>query len=167
MIYPDAISLELELLDRLKADKLLTDWRVEVSQLPGFNRDAWEKLFRRFPAVGTYCAKADYSRHDGMTERETAPLVMICAGQNLRNEAAPRMGDHDQPGAVHLVGRCREIVRRWPLPDSNLQYLIPKNWQLVWCNSQIAVCALVVEAVLTQPIAPTPEEIEAYGSSLE
>jgi hypothetical protein len=167
MIYPDVIAVEFALLEWLRADQQLKDWRVEFSSLPGFNRGEWEKLFRSMPAVGTYCAQGKYERGHKAHKNEISPLAVICAGSNYRRPGAPRVGDDQEPGAGHLVEACRRVIEGAQLMGTNLKSMDPTGWQLVWCNTKIAVCALTVEVTLTRPTVPTPPEVEAYGSSYE
>ncbi len=167
MIYPDVIAVEQDLLQRLRDDRRLADWGAEVAPLPGFTKDGWARLFARYPAVGTYCARAEYREQAGQARLEVAPLAILCAGANYRAPAAALSGDSEQPGATHLVERCRQVVETWPLDGSNLRALRPLRWSLAWCSSQIAVCVLEVEATLARPARPTPGEIDAYGSSYD
>jgi hypothetical protein len=167
MIYPDVIAFEFALLDMLRANQRLKDWRVEFSSLPGFNRDEWEKLFLTMPAIGTYCAQAKYEKQDRASLNEVAPLAIICAGANYRRPGAPRVGDEHEPGAGHLVAACHWIISQWPTEGTNIKSITPQGWDLVWCNTKIAVCALIIQVTLTRPIKPTGPEVEAYGSSYE
>lgn len=165
--YPDMAAVEQALLARLAADERLTQWAALCISLPAITQDSWAKLFTRFPAVGTYCARATYSAaHQGNATAETAPMAIICAGANYRLPSAARAGGPEQPGALQVVEACRRAVDGWG-PEANLRSIRPTGWTLAWANNQTAVCALTVEVELIRPRVPTDGELKAYGSIQE
>ena len=163
-LYPDMAAVEEALLKRLKADQQLIDWNAQITELPAINKDSWAKLFTRFPAVGTYCAKGSYESNPTLRATvERCPLALLCAGWSYRTAADARVGGPDKPGANQVVEHCRLVVDAWQ-PEGNLQSIRPTGWTLAWANNQIAVCVLEVEIELIRPGAPTQEELEADGS---
>ena len=165
MIIPGGISVEDLLLERLHADQRLADWRVEIISVPGFGGESAARLFKRYPAVGTYCPGGEYQSTPGDTIiTETCHVALLCAGANYRAASAARRGGPELPGANHLVDACRRILQEWR-PGGNVAEVSPIRWRLGWSNSQIAVCVLEARVVLARPLVPTPQEVEAYGSS--
>lgn len=161
-IYPTIVEVESALLAHLGADRVLADWGVEPRAIPGFEAKDFGRLFARYPAVGSYINGGKYEP-DQLTVLETAPLYLICAGENLRGPAAARRGDERNPGAAHLVERCRALATAWR-PGGNAAPLTATGWRQVWANNQISVCALELAVCLTRPRARDKEALEHHGS---
>lgn len=168
VLFPDAIALEMALMEMLAADERLAGWGAKVVALPGLTKGKKEpQLFKHLPGVGTYCPQGRYENcvaAPGQLTDEALSLFVFCAGDNLRSAAAPRIGDDQKPGTAHLVAHCRRLVMAWQ-PGGNSKDIEPKGWQVLWAGNQTSVIALQIAATLTYPKVPTEEEIKAYGSS--
>jgi hypothetical protein len=168
VIYGDLIAVEFAVLDALAADQQLKAWGIEPESLPGLSKhDELARLFRRHPAAGLYTPRGTFERsQDGNIQYECGRILILAAGANYRSPSAPRAGGPKLPGANHIISRFAQIITAtWPEPTGNIAEIKPKNWSLVWCNRQIAVCVLEIETKLARPLPPSPQEIKAYGTS--
>ena len=167
MIYPTLIELESALIEHLKTDRVLAeDWNTRIQPVPGLTKDHLANVFRRYPAVGTYITTGKYkAAKGGLLIKETAPLVLLCAGQSLRGPEFARRGDDRSPGTLHLVERCRNLIAGWQ-PGGNVESIEVLGWQQTHADNQISICALQIQVELTRPRVRSDEELEHYGSTI-
>lgn len=152
------VGVEAWLQEKLSEILVKEDLPGTVATIPGLPskgqselESALKSIFATLPAIGTYIPSGSYSDPEPDHFFEVDTVWVLCAASNSRTPGASLRGDQSSLGAWDLVTR---VVRQLSGlgSEANIESCLPRRWDLLWCNSQVAVCSIQVDITIRLPL---------------
>ena len=137
-------EIEDGILATLQADSDLAGvvtWEV----LTDLRRETWQRLIRRYPAIGVLSQQGSYDYSIPSVQDETGTFAVICIHRNLRAASDALRGSTGEIGVWDMIDACRNALLNSTLGGMELIDCIPVRRQLLFAAGDWAAASLDVE----------------------
>ena len=137
-------EIEDGILATLQADSDLASvvtWEV----LTDLRRETWQRLIRRYPAIGVLSQQGSYDYSIPSVQDETGTFAVICIHRNLRAASDALRGSTGEIGVWDMIDACRNALLNSTLGKMELINCVPVRRQLLFAAGDWAAASLDVE----------------------